>query len=214
MKRVLVMCMVILVSAGWAEAKDNKSMKADKPAGTARQILIVGLDDNVKSNYYYNGLIAEETGMKADQIDKEYNRIIAENIASAPENTGCRFIAAQEGQVAGQVVNEIKVIGESDESYSDISAVPAEELQKTLDKAGADYMLVLNQHYLKWQEQPLRTLFHIVSYTLYDRNKNELFRGNNYFTCMNLEQPDKLCKTSRKSAAKIAATVRKRLEEK
>lgn len=214
-KKVFLMSIAILMCAASAAAKDGKSMKGEKAVNAAtRQVLIVGLDDNVKSNYYYKGLIAEETGMKADQVDKEYNRIIAENIALASDGAACRFIAAQEGQVAGQVVNEIKVIGESEESYSDISAVPAEALQKTLDTAGADYMLVLNQHYLQWQETPLRTLFHIVSYTLYDRNKQELCRGNNYFTCMNLEQPDKLCKSSRKSAAKIAATVRKTLEEK
>ena len=40
----------------------------------------------------------------------------------------------------------------------------------------------------------LRTLFHIVSYTLFDKDKNEVYRGNNFFTCMNLENPDKLRK--------------------
>ena len=91
--------------------------------------------------------------------------------------------------------------------------MPTEELQKVLDNADADYLLVLNQHYLKWQDQPLRTLFHIVSYTLFDKDKNEVYRGNNFFTCMNLENPDKLRKSSRKSSSKIASTIIKTLDE-
>ena len=126
---------------------------------------------------------------------------------------GCRFIPATENLVNGQVLNEIKVNGESEDSYSDLSSVPTEELQKVLNNAGADYLLVLNQHYLKWQEQPLRTLFHIVSYTLFDKDKKEIYRGNNYFTCMNLENPDKVRKISRKSTSKIASSIIKTLED-
>ena len=87
--------------------------------------------------------------MKADSIDQTYNTIIAENIAASVKNGDCKFIPANATQVTGQVLNEIKVNGESEDCYSDLSAVPTEELQKVLDNAGADYLLVLNQHYLK-----------------------------------------------------------------
>lgn len=193
-----------------ASAKGSK--KEESNDYHAKQILIVGLHDNVKSNYFYNGMIAEETGMQADSIDCEYNSIIAENIAAIKDGN-YKFIPATENQVNGQVLNEIKVNGESEDSYSDLSAVPTEEWQKVLNNAGADYLLVLNQHYLKWQEQPLRTLFHIVSYTLFDKDKKEIYRGNNYFTCMNLENPDKVRKISRKSSSKIASSIIKTLED-
>jgi len=104
-------------------------------------------------------MIAEETGMKADSIDQTYNTIIAENIAASVKNGDCKFIPANATQVTGQVLNEIKVNGESEDCYSDLSAVPTEELQKVLDNADADYLLVLNQHYLKWQDQPLAHAF-------------------------------------------------------
>lgn len=179
----------------------------------AKQILIVGLNDNVKSNYFYKGMIAEETGMIADSIGSTYNEIIAQNIATAATKSDCRFVSALDGAIDGQVLNEIKVNGESEECYSDLSNVPVGELQKVLDNNGSDYLLVLNQHYLKWQDQPLRTLFHIVSYTLFDKDKNEIYRGNNYFTCMNLEKPDQLRKLSRKTTSKIASTILKTLDE-
>ena len=196
--RIFTVMFFLAVASIAANAKESKK---EGDNYHAKQILIVGLHDNVKSNYFYNGMIAEETGMKADSIDQTYNTIIAENIAASVKNGDCKFIPANATQVTGQVLNEIKVNGES------------EDLQKVLDNADADYLLVLNQHYLKWQDQPLRTLFHIVSYTLFDKDKNEVYRGNNFFTCMNLENPDKLRKSSRKSSSKIASSIIKTLDE-
>lgn len=60
-------------------------------------------------------MIAEETGMKADSIDQTYNTIIAENIAASVKNGDCKFIPANATQVTGQVLNEIKVNGESED---------------------------------------------------------------------------------------------------
>lgn len=209
--RLVTACMFMAGVSLITSAKSNK--KEEGGNYNAKQVLVIGLHDNVKSNYFYNGMIAEETGMKADSIVPTYNRIIAENIAEASKDNPCRFISANETQVSGQVLNEIKVNGESEESYADLSSVPADEFRKVLDNANADYMLVLNQHYLKWQDQPLRTLFHIVSYTVFDKDKKEICRGNNYFTCMNLEKADKIRKISRKSTSKIAASISKALAE-
>ena len=164
--RIFTVMFFLAVASIAANAKESKK---EGDNYHAKQILIVGLHDNV--------------------------------------------IPANATQVTGQVLNEIKVNGESEDCYSDLSAVPTEELQKVLDNADADYLLVLNQHYLKWQDQPLRTLFHIVSYTLFDKDKNEVYRGNNFFTCMNLENPDKLRKSSRKSSSKIASSIIKTLDE-
>lgn len=208
--RIFTVAFLLAVISMAATAKENKKEGGDYHA---KQILILGLHDNVKSNYFYNGMIAEETGMRADSIDQTYNTIIAENIAASAKNGDCKFIPANSSLVSGEVLNEILVNGESENSYSDLSAVPSEELRKVLDRADADYLLVLNQHYLKWQDQPLRTLFHIISYSLFDKDKKEIFRGNHFFTCMNLENPDKLRKSSRKSSSKIASSIMKTLDK-
>ncbi len=60
----------------------------------------------------------------------------------------------------------------------------------------------------------LRMSFKISSY----KNKSCIFfcRFNgktNFFTCMNLENPDKLRKSSRKSSSKIASSIIKTLDE-
>lgn len=69
--QVIMMLLLVLGTVVTASAKGNK--KDESSNYHAKQILIVGLHDNVKSNYFYNGMIAEETGMQADRIDREYN---------------------------------------------------------------------------------------------------------------------------------------------
>ena len=118
--RIFTVMFFLAVASIAANAKESKK---EGDNYHAKQILIVGLHDNVKSNYFYNGMIAEETGMKADSIDQTYNTIIAENIAASVKNGDCKFIPANATQVTGQVLNEIKVNGESEDCYSDLSAV-------------------------------------------------------------------------------------------
>ena len=188
----------VFVIASQAKEKGNNNL-------SAKNVLMLGLTDNVKSNYFPKRMITNETGIKEDMICREYNAIIMENImASTSSNGACMFIPASS---AYNWVNLIRVEGEGDESYSDVSSVPIDEYREALDMAGAEYLLVVNQHYLKWQEKPMRTLFHIVSYTLFDKDQNEVYRGNSYFTCMNLETPDKLRKTSSKTSSRIASTI-------
>jgi len=189
---------VTILQAG---GKENSSIPE-------KQVLMFGLADNVKSNYFPKVMITEETGIRADMIDKEYNAIIMENIM-ASANGACNFIPTSADTHAHlhKWCGLIKVNGDGDESYSDVSSVPIDEYRNALDMEGAEYLLVLNQHYLKWQDKPMRTLFHIVSYTLFDKDKNEVYRGNGYFTCMNLEHPDKLRKISGKTSSRIASTI-------
>ena len=107
----------------------------------------------------------------------------------------------------------ICLVGEDEETNADLSQVNKEQYNKVLNEADADYVLFLNKHYLKWQDTPLRTLFHFVSYSLYDRTQHEETKGNNYFTCMNLEKEAKLSKASRKSSSKIASEIIKSIDK-
>lgn len=205
--RILLAFLIVIQTPILSWSKKNNEASGHKET----QVLIVGLNDNVKSNYYYNDLITEETGIVADSIDQQYNHIIAENIASSSSKSLCKFIAGSDNPDYGALVDKIDVSGEGEQCSSSLSRITEDELQKVLESADATYLLVLNQHYLKWQQQPMRTLFHIVSYTLYDKNKNKVVTGNQYFTCMNLQKPEKLVQLSRKSSSKIASSVTKSL---
>jgi len=185
----------------------GKKNKEISESHHAAQVLIIGLNDNVKSNYYYDEMIAEATGMKADSIDQQYNSIISQNIVAAGANSPCRFIASED-----PIAEKIAVDGEAENCSADLSKISTEELKQALEKAHADYLLVLNRHYLKWQDQPMRTIFHIVCYTLYDKEKKKVYTGSQYFTSMDLESPRRLMQLSRKSSAKIASAIADSIE--
>jgi hypothetical protein len=207
----LFLLIIILMNAPltmWG--KKEKSVQGNQQPA---QILIIGLDDNVKSNYYYDDLIAEQTGMKVDSIDQQYNAIIAGNIIAASENSFCKFTTGDKDVHCDRISGKIKVAGEGEQCASNLADITAEELQATLKEAHADYLLVLNQHYLKWQEEPMRTVFHMISYTLFDKDKKQVLSGNQYFTSMNLEAPEKVMQLSRKTTSKIASSIARSLDQ-
>lgn len=190
----------ILVTASQARERGNNNITSGK------HILMLGLTDNVRSNFFSKLMITEEMGVNEDMIDKEYNSIIMENIMTSANGT-CKFIPVCAETSAPEWISMIRVEGEADKCYSDVSMVPSDDYRNVLDMAGAEYLLVLNQHYLKLQEKPMLTLFHIVSYTLFDKDQNEVYRGSGYFTSINPERPDKLKKISVKTSSRIASTI-------
>ena len=210
MKNVFLCRMILLTSLSLVFAFASQARETGKESdnSSTKNVLMLGLRDNVKSNYFHKGMITEQTGIKEDVIDMEYNIIIMENIM-ASANGACNFIptSADTHAHVHKWCNLIKVNGNGEECCSDLSTIPTDEYRNALDISEAEYLLVVNQHYLKWQSKPMRTLFHIVSYTLYDKNQNEVYRGSSYFTSMNLEHPDKLRKTSSKTSSRIASTI-------
>ena len=199
-------CMIVLPLLSFSLRSTSTSATSGKEVA---QILIMGVRDNVKSNFYDEDLIAQETGIKVDSIDTRFNSIVANNIAGASPNSSCKFITALDGTLPSEVSKKIEVEGDGENSISHLNNLSTTAFQKTLEDAKANYLLVLNQHYLKRQEKPMRTIFHIVSYTLYDQNKKQVLSGHQYFTSMKLESSDKIKQISKKSASKIASSIAK-----
>lgn len=193
--------------SAYAEDNVNENSNVSK-----KKVLVIGLD-NVNSNYFPQSMITEETGIPTDSISYTYNKIITSNIINANKDKDYVFVSPAASSEISEIIDNIKLEGEEEEKYIDPSTLDDNEYSHLMDNTHADYVLFLNQHYLKWQEEPLRTLFHFVSYSLYDKNQKEITKGNNYFTCMNLEKADKLSKASRKSSSKIASTVIKSIKK-
>ncbi|WP_242385967.1 hypothetical protein [Phocaeicola sartorii] len=186
---------------------------ADKANNSLVKVLVIGLHDNVESNYFPGSMITEETGIPTDSIDYTYNQVIARNIIASNKNKKYQFVTSEKAAVISNLLDKIRLEGEEEEKYADLSQVDDSRYEQLIKDTDSDYVLFLNQHYLKWQEKPLRTLFHITSYSLFDKNQQEVTRGNHYFTSMNLESKDKLSKDSRKSSSKIVSTIVKNLSK-
>lgn len=202
---------LIVLTTGSVSAStvDEDGAKANR---NAVKVLVLALPDNVNSNYFPNSMITEETGIPKDSIDYTYNQVMVKNIIAGNKDKKYQFVTPQKATLISKLLGKVKLQGEEEEKYADLSQVDVSSYEQLIKDTESDYVLFLNQHYLKWQEKPLRTLFHITSYSLYDKNQKEVTRGNNYFTSMNLENKDELSKDSRKSSSKIASNIVKSLE--
>lgn len=179
---------------------------------SVKKVLIIGLN-NFGSNYYPKSMITEETGIPADSICYTYNNIIANNIIKQNKDKNYSFNMPSCTQELCEDINDLTLKGENEECFIDLKEMDDKKYNSIISAENADYVLILNQHYLRWQEKPLRTLFHFISYSLYDKNKDEITKGNNYFTCMELEEAENLYKLSRKSSSKIASNIIKTLND-
>lgn len=198
---VILVVLMLLGICHCVHAGNNKT----QDGVSEKKILILGLQNNVKSDYYYRGLIAEESGIPADSLELIFNSVIADNIAL---KSNC-FTTLPATASCVAVTNNIRIKGEQENCTTDLSGVDKQMFEDMLTSAGADYVLLLNQHYLKKQEEPFHTIFYFVSYTLYSKDRKELASGSNYFTTMKLENAVEMKKASRKSSDKIASAVLK-----
>ena len=213
MKTKIVKCIIFgLAVLGLALSANAEDYVNENSKVSTKKVLVIG-QDNVNSNYFPQSMITEETGIPTDSISYTYNKIITNNIIQSNKDKDYTFVSPVVSSEINEIIDDIQLKGEEEERYIDLSSIDNNEYHRLIDASNADYVLFLNQHYLKWQEKPLRTLFHFVSYSLYDKNQKEITKGNNYFTCMNLEKADKLSKASRKSSSKIASTVIKSIKK-
>ena len=213
LKKISLALGLVLWVTGSVCASPADEEGANKANNNLVKVLVIGLHDNVESNYFPGSMITEETGIPTDSIDYTYNQIIAKNIIASNKNKKYQFVTSEKVAAISSLLDKIRLEGEEEERYADLSQVDDNRYEQLIKDTDSDYVLFLNQHYLKWQEKPLRTLFHITSYSLFDKNQKEVTRGNNYFTSMNLESKDKLSKDSRKSSSKIVSTIVKSLSK-
>jgi predicted transcriptional regulator/cbb3-type cytochrome oxidase subunit 3 len=202
---IIFVTMLLMGLAPHIYAKENN--KEVNPA--VNKILIMGLKDNIQSDYFYKDLIAEESGIPVDSLEQVFNRTIATNIAQSRID----FITAPEEERCTEVINNIRVNGEQENCTSDLSQVDNQCFRDLLSATGAEYVLILNRHFLKKQDQPFNTLFYFISYSLYNKDKQEVMSGSNYFTTMHIESENIMKKVSRKSSGKIASAVLKAVNQ-
>lgn len=173
------------------------------------KVVIVGLTDNVRSNYFPNVMISEQTGIPADSIDYAYNQTIAQNILSASARGPISYVLPDDNTELSELISSVGL--KIEDAKATVTSIDHELYDHLLQSCDADYVLFLNQHYLKWQEKPMMTLFHITSYSLYDSKGQEVVSDSNNFTSMSLEDRARLTKDARKCGSNIAATIKKKI---
>ncbi len=213
--KTVALCAVSLFCchAGLQAAEENEENEAT--SAVARRVLVVGMDDNVRSNYYDLVTLSEDSKMNQDSISAIYNNAIETNMrtASQKEKNGLTVIPCVLKNDWKTLLRQVTIKGEDEKAVSDWSNVKDESLKSLMAQANAGYLLVLDTHYLKYQEKPFRTLFHFVNYSLYNSDKTKLTQGSYYFTSFNPQNEKDLIKSSRKSSQKILSDIAKFIEK-
>lgn len=176
-----------------------------KTSQSSKKILIIGLNDNIKSDYYYKELISEESGIPSDSLERVFNQTIAAHLIQSSNE----FSLLNDIDNYPTITNNIRVDGDKEKCTSNLSMVDNQQFKDFLEDTGAEYLLILNRYYLKKQEEPFNTLFYFISYSLYNKDKKELTTDANYFTTMKVETPEHMKKASRKASEKIATSILK-----
>lgn len=205
------MLLALLASSNLMAATPEMEGNATNSSSVkAHRILVIGAEDNVKSNYFVTDMLAEDTQIAPDSVCYIYNKVIEDNLSLLAQKSKTSYTFVDGNAIQGayhDVLEGIKTTGEAEGQSSDLAFVNANQLRGMLDQAGADYLLLLDTHYLKYQEVPFKTIFHYVNYSLYDGNKKKLAQGSNYFTSINPQTEQQMIKSSRKSTAKMLGDV-------
>lgn len=201
-----------------SEPKSTPKMEANvtNSAVKSHRILVLGMQDNVKSNYFATSMLAEDTQINPDSVCYIYNRVIENNLSQLAKKSKAAYTFIDGYALKGmgeEILNDVKTSGEAENQASDLTLVSETRLKRLLDKAGADYLLLLDTHYLKYQEVPFKTIFHYVNYSLYNGEKQKLTQGSNYFTSINPQSEKQMLKSSRKSTAKMLDNVENTLSQ-
>lgn len=207
----MLFAMVNVMTAGNPETTESLDANSVKQ----HRVLVVSVKDNVKSNYFDKDILSEDSKIAADSICYIYNKVIGENISAVAKKEKSAYMFVDGNTIkddCNNFIQQVNLTGEEDKLASDLASVNDEQLKSLLDKAGAAYLLVLDAHYLRYQELPFKTIFHYVNYSLYDANKKRLAQGSNYFTSINPQNEMQMLKSSRKSTAKIVDMVENTLK--
>lgn len=194
--------------------EENEENTATVPAN--RRVLVIGLDGNIKSNYYDPEMLSEGTGIVKDSLCSVYNEVIENNLAKAAgkEKSKFHFIPVQMGEKDWkELTSNVTIKNDDEHSSSDWSKVNSAELRALMKKTPADYLLVLDTHYLKYQEKPFKTVFHFINYSLYNDKKEKLTQGSSYFTSFAPQSEKEMANSSRKSSQKIVSDIVKTINK-
>lgn len=208
---ILMTVMMIIPMAVRAGSENTAPKTHEDNIAVNSRVLVIRALDNVKSNYYDDYLLAENTDVAQDSVDQVYNGVVEHNLQKA--GTGLHFVNMDDHALNGSlwqpIVSNIVLTGEGENLRADLSAINKADLKKAMQAAGAQYLLVIDAQYLRYTEKPMPMMYHFVNYSLYDSNEQKLTSGQNYFSAYQPQRKAELAKASMKTVKKIAEQVSK-----
>ena len=112
LKKISLALGLVLWVTGSVCASPADEEGANKANNNLVKVLVIGLHDNVESNYFPGSMITEETGIPTDSIDYTYNQIIAKNIIASNKNKKYQFVTSEKVAAISSLLDKIRLEGE------------------------------------------------------------------------------------------------------
>ena len=175
------------------------------------KVVVIAAPENIKSNYFYPGLIAEHLHTSVDSLNYYLNTKFLEQLQLQCGKT-LQFVDGSDQPSYFSIQGNIEVTGEGDVAKASISKIGTKDYNQLLLESQADYVLVINQHYFKKQEDgSMNTIFHIVSYTLFDSNQTIVSTSSQNYSVMKLLPANEMVALMKKPAGKMVQKIEKAL---
>jgi hypothetical protein len=188
----------------------HSANKNRRQAAQTRTILVVGFAGNVNSNYFPRETVAEKIEVDPGMFDSVLHDKLVNGFTNLDKGNNS-FIILQNLNETNRIRGYFSFNGENEEIYPEINRTYSPELKKIMEHHGAHYVMVFGQYYLKWQEEPFNTLFHIFNYSVFGPNMEEVTRGKEYFNTFgdfgSRDIDRQLARLIRRNASLIARTI-------
>lgn len=106
LKKISLALGLVLWVTGSVCASPADEESANKANNNLVKVLVIGLHDNVESNYFPGSMITEETGIPTDSIDYTYNQIIAKNIIASNKNKKYQFVTPEKAAAISSLLDK------------------------------------------------------------------------------------------------------------
>jgi hypothetical protein len=198
---LIFICSAILLSPLASSPKDNVKTNGKNPRTAKRTVLIIGLkEENITSNYFMAENIAERTSLAKDSIGSAFSRMLSESIVNSG-NPRFEFICCLSNKNNNEILSKVQYKFDKDMLVSDLSGLKDSDYQDFLNSYNADYVIFLDHYFLKYLNG--NSLFHILNYDVYNRDKKNIIVGKTYFNSAELLPLVNYEKNYKKAGAKI-----------
>ena len=189
------------------------SMAENKPSGNtsvANQLSVVFVameGSNLTSNCFTTGEIAQNLGIKEEEIGNRINSEFFAMFSEAMNKSNLKLVVCP-SNCSTSLNSKMKFQHSQDEISSDITDLKLEEYSKILTTASANYMLVFDQYNVRHEGYPYNNYSNIIKFSIYDQNKNKVYQGRHQFASLGQVDLNTLKKQLKRAASKIPSKIR------
>jgi hypothetical protein len=165
---------------------------------------------NISSDFYPLDMIAESLKLKQDSLSQLLNGMVINHL----KEKSPRFFSLSDKENSNAIIRNIRtkieIHKQSDDRYkADLSNVPDIDFQGLLAQYGANYLVVISGYFIHPTTKPFQSVFHSISFSVFDAQKKLVFEGIQRFNTYNLDSFAELQEAHRKSSKRTVQEILK-----